>query len=75
MQQTTLTPKYQTTVPKQVREFLGVTKGKGVEWHIVRGMVVVDAMKKIKDPVKFLTTQTKLDLDMVQLVKEVREER
>jgi len=38
-------------------------------------MVVVDAVKKVREPVKFLTTQTKLDLDMVKIVREVREER
>lgn len=75
MQQTKITSKGQTTVPKDVRKFLGVGPGKEVEWHMARGMVVVDTVKKVKEPVKFLTTQTKLDLDMVRLVREVREER
>ena len=73
MQQTRITPKYQTTIPKEIREFLGAEKGKEVEWHVVRGMVVVDAVKKIKDPIIFLTHQIKLDLDVVQLVREVRD--
>ena len=30
--------------------------------------------KKIKDPTKFLTSQVKLDIDAVKLVRKVREE-
>lgn len=75
MQQTRITTKYQTTIPKTVRKFLQLDKGKEVQWHIVRGRVFLEAVKKIKDPVKFLTSQTKLALDMVNVVREVREER
>jgi AbrB family looped-hinge helix DNA binding protein len=73
MRQTKVTPKHQTTVPKEVRAFLGLAAGEEVEWHIVRGMVVVDTVRKVKDPVKFLTSQARLDLDMVALVREARE--
>lgn len=72
--ETRVTTKYQTTIPKEVREHLGVKPGKEVRWHIVRGLVVVDAHKKITNPVKFLTSQTRLDIDAVKLVKEAREE-
>jgi len=75
MQETKITPKYQTTIPKKVRGFLKLGKGGEVQWHVVRGMVFVDAVKKIKDPVKFLTSQTKLALDIVNIVRETREER
>jgi len=74
MQQTRVTTKHQTTIPKHVREFLSVETGNEVEWHVVRGMVIVDAAKKIKDPIKFLTTQIQLDLDMVEIVRGVRDE-
>jgi len=37
-------------------------------------MVIVDVHKKMPNPVKFLTSQVKLDLDLVKLVKETREE-
>ncbi len=75
LQQTRITPKSQTTIPKEVRRHLGVAPGKEVEWHIVKSMVIVDAAKKIKDPVKFLTTQMKpLNIDMVKLIREIREE-
>lgn len=69
-----VTVKYQTTLPRKIREHLGVKPGEKVEWHVVRGMVVVDAPRKVKNPVKFLTSQIKLDLDAVKLAREVREE-
>ena len=72
MNETKITSKYQTTVPKEVREFLGVEAGKELEWHIVKNMVVVDKFSPIKKPVRFLTTQTKLDIDAVKLVKKAR---
>lgn len=72
--ETKVTTKYQTTIPEEVREFLGVESGKEVEWNIVRGVVIVDASRKVKNPVKFLTSQTKLNLDAVKLVKESRED-
>lgn len=74
MEETKVTPKYQTTIPKEIREYLGIKPGGAVRWHLVKGMVVVDVHKKIKNPAKFLTSQTKLDLDAVKLVREVREE-
>jgi len=37
-------------------------------------MVVVDVHKKVPNPVKFLASQAKLDLDAVKLVKETRQE-
>jgi len=72
-EETRLTRKHQTTVPKAVREALGVGAGGAIRWHVVRGVVVVDVHKKMKDPVKFLTTQVRLDADAVKLVKQTRE--
>lgn len=71
--ETKVTIKYQTTIPKEIRKHLNLKPGKEVRWHIVKGMVVVDTHKKIQDPVKFLTSQTKIDIDAVKLVKESRE--
>ncbi len=45
-----------------------------MEWHIVKGLVVLDTAKKIKNPVSFLTSQIKLDLDAVKLVREARKD-
>ena len=72
--ETKVTKKYQTTIPENVRKFLGVESGKEVEWNIVRGMVIVDTATKVRNPVKFLTSQTKINLDAVKLVKEARGE-
>ncbi len=70
--ETKVTTKYQTTIPEEIRKFLGVESGKEVEWNIVRGMVIVDSARRIKNPTKFLTSQIKQNLDAVKLVKESR---
>ena len=72
MSETKVTSKFQTTIPLKIRDFLGVKPGKEVEWHIVKGMVIVDSARKIEHPVKFLTSQIKLDIDAVKLVKNAR---
>jgi len=72
--ETRITSKFQTTIPRKVRKFLGVNAGKELEWHIVKGMVIVDVAKEVEKPVEFLTSQIKLDKDAVKLVKEAREE-
>ena len=75
-EETRVTQKYQTTIPKEVRKYLKVKPKETVTWHVVRSMVVVDSHKKVADPVKFLTSQVKtpLDLDAVKLVRETREQ-
>lgn len=73
-EETRVTTKYQTTIPKQIREHLGIKPGKEVRWHMVKGMVVVNTHKRFPNPVKFLTSQTRLDMDAVKLVKQAREE-
>ena len=74
MNETRVTSKFQTTIPLKVRKFLGLKPGKEVEWHLVKGMVVLDTAKKVEQPVKFLTSQTRLDEDAVKLVREARED-
>ena len=69
MTETKVTAKYQTSIPSEIREVLGIKSGDNVEWHNIKGMIVVDTKKKIKDPVKFLTSQIKVNLDAVELVK------
>lgn len=72
-EKTSVTQKYQTTIPKNIRKVLGVKAGEDVEWHVVKSMVVVHKREKIKDPVKFLTSQIKMNLDAVKLIRESRE--
>lgn len=73
VEETRVTRKHQTTIPKGVRKYLKVKPGESVRWHVVKGVVVVDLHKKVNQPVKFLTSQVHLDLDAVKLVKETRE--
>ncbi len=74
MNRTRVTPKYQTTIPRDVRRRLGIKAGDEVEWQLVREFAVVRSRPPIKNPVKFLTSQTKLDIDAVELVRRAREE-
>ncbi len=72
VEETKVTQKHQTSIPKRVRKYLNVKPGQTVRWHVVKGMVVVDVHRKVQEPVKFLTSQIHLDLDAVKLVKETR---
>lgn len=72
--ETKITSKFQTTIPKKVRETLGVKSGEEIDWHIIKGMVIVEKERKIKNPTKFLTSQIKLNIDAVKLIRKVREE-
>jgi len=74
MLRTKATSKFQATIPLEVRNFLDVKPGAEIEWCIVKGMVIVDTARKMEHPVKFLTSQIKLDMDAVKLVRESREE-
>ena len=73
-EKTSVTQKYQTTIPKNIRKSLGSKAGEDVEWHVVRSMVVLHKKEDITDPVKFLTSQIKLNVDAVKLIRETREE-
>lgn len=74
MAKTRVTSKYQTTIPREIRRRLHVKAGDEVEWQLVRQFAVVHAAVRIPDPVKFLTTQTRLDIDAVARVRKAREE-
>lgn len=74
MSRTKVTPKYQTTVPLEIRRSLGIKAGDEVEWQLVRQFAVVRAPVRMKDPVGFLTNQTRLNIDAVELVRKAREE-
>jgi len=74
MIRTKVTEKYQTTIPKRIRDVLKVKAGESVEWYIIQGMVVLRKPVKLENPVEFLTSQTRLSVDAVKLVRETREE-
>jgi bifunctional DNA-binding transcriptional regulator/antitoxin component of YhaV-PrlF toxin-antitoxin module len=73
-EETRVTRKFQTTIPKGIRKNLDVKPGQKVTWHIVKTLVVVDTHRKTKDAVKFLTSQVELGIDAVKMVNEAREE-
>ena len=74
MNRTRLTKKAQTTVPKHIREHLGIGPGDAIEWRIVDGRVVVDSGKRVGTPADvLLSTKVKLGADAVKLVQEARE--
>ena len=75
-EETKVTEKYQTTIPKEIRKYLKVRPKETLTWHVLRSMVVVHSHKKVADPVRFLTSQmkTRLNFDAVKLVNESREE-
>ncbi|TET20287.1 AbrB/MazE/SpoVT family DNA-binding domain-containing protein [Candidatus Bathyarchaeota archaeon] len=74
MIRTKVTEKYQTTIPKRIRDVLKVKAGENVEWYIIQGMVVLRKPVKLEKPVEFLTSQTMLSVDAVKLVRKTREE-
>ena len=72
--ETKITSKFQTTIPRKVRQLLGIKAGKEIDWHVIKGMIVVEKDRKVKNPTKFLTSQIKIDIDAVKLIREVRGE-
>ncbi|MDV3293229.1 MAG: hypothetical protein LYZ70_03065 [Nitrososphaerales archaeon] len=73
VEETKVTRKHLTSIPKNVRKHLGVKPGQSVKRHVVKGMVVVDFHRKVPEPVEFLTSQVRLKVDAVKLVEEARE--
>jgi AbrB family looped-hinge helix DNA binding protein len=47
MKASKLTSKYQATVPKEVREFLNLASGDGLQWEIEDDHVVVKKLSKL----------------------------
>ncbi len=74
LEETTVTTKYQTTIPKRIRKALKVKASEKVVWHLVKGLVFVDTHNKVKKPVELITSKIKLDLDAVRLVEQARGE-
>ena len=70
---TKVTKQHQTTIPAEIRKEAGIKAGQEVSWYITKRMIVLEPPNKIENPVEFLTSQTKLDLDVTQLIKEIRD--
>ena len=75
MTKTRLTEKSQTTVPKHVREVLGIGPGDEVEWTVVGNQIVLDSRKRIERPMEVFRRERKpVQVDAVRLIRKVREE-
>ena len=74
--ETSVTTKYQATIPQSVRHALKVRPGEKVRWHVQHAMVSVSAPPRIKDPVTVLLNQIKKPrhINAVKLVRETRNE-
>ena len=75
MHRTKLTKKSQTTMPKPIRERLGVGPGDTVEWYVLQDRGVVDARAKVRRPADILLGgKAKRAADAVNLVRKERED-
>lgn len=71
MYSTKLTSKNQTTIPEEIRKFLGITPGEKVEWVIEGDKVILRAKKRYEDPLEVIKT---LQIDTEKDVKTLRKE-
>jgi len=76
IQTSTVSPKFQATIPRHTRRTLKVKPGEMVRWHVQKSVVVVSAAKKMKDPLAVLLNQVKkpIEVDAVALIRQVRDE-
>ena len=67
-----ISSKYQITLPKQIREGLGI--GAGDELYVSRegDKIVLKHLPKIKEPTKFLYGSVKSKEDAVKVIRELR---
>ena len=66
---TKLTSKNQTTIPEQIRKFLGIEPGDKVEWVIEGDRVILRAKKRYENPLEIIRTlqiDTKKDIKMLR---------
>lgn len=70
MTKSTITVKNQTTVPKEVRERLGVGPSDTLQWEVVGNRVLVSAARPA-----FLDRQGRIKVGSGDSVKDVREAR
>lgn len=72
---TKLTSKNQTTVPEQIRKFLGIEPGEKVEWVIEGDKVILRAKKRYKNPLEVIRTlQIDTEKDIQTLRREAEDE-
>ncbi len=71
MYSTKLTSRNQTTIPEEIRKFLGIKPGEKVEWIIEGEKVILRAKKRYEDPLKVIRM---LQIDTKKDIKTLRKE-
>jgi len=74
--QTTVTRKYQVTIPKKIRKMLGVRIG---DRYMIKGegnRIVIETGKRVRNPADYIWNLSKkpINVDAVKLVKKSRGE-
>jgi antitoxin PrlF len=74
--QTTVTRKYQVTIPKKIRKMLGVRIGDRYKIKGEGNRIVIETVKRIRNPADYIWNLSKkpINIDAVKLVKKSREE-
>jgi antitoxin PrlF len=74
--QTTVTRKYQVTIPKKIRKMLGVRIGDRYKIKGEGNRIVIETGKRIRNPADYIWNLSKkpINIDAVKLVKKSREE-
>ena len=71
MYSTKVTSKNQTTIPEQIRKFLGIKPGEEVEWIIEGDRVILRAKRRDENPLEVIE---KLQIDTEKDIKRLRKE-
>jgi len=74
--QTTVTRKYQVTIPKKIRKMLGVRIGDRYKIKGEGNRIVIETRKRVRNPADYIWNPSKkpINVDAVKLVKKSREE-
>jgi antitoxin PrlF len=71
MNSTKVTSKNQTTIPEEIRKFLGIKPGEKVEWIIEGDTVILKTKRRYENPLEIIKT---LQIDTKKDVKTLRKE-
>ena len=71
MHSTKVTSKNQTTIPEQVRKFLGIKPGEEVDWLILDDKVVLRAKRRYENSLEVIEA---LQIDTEKDIKTLRKE-
>ena len=74
MKETTVTRKYQVTIPRDIRNYLGIRIGEKYPIMVKDHKIIIETEKRIKKPSDYLWGISKkyTKIDVTRLVKESR---